>query len=271
VKESGRGSVMKYLRLYAHFVRNSIIAQMEFKANFILSICTELGFIFAKSLYIIVLFSAGLDIYGMSPEKMLMFIGSYTFITGIMDAVYYPNIAAIPEYVRMANLDMYLTKPINSLFLISFRKFDLGLGIPNVLAGIIMIVVSWNMCGLPLNISCIMGFVFWCIIGCVLTYPILLIPVLLSFWTVKSDSLMDVVWSLWDFNNMPMTIYNRFLRLLGVFIIPIFVITNFAPMYVFGILPFSYGVYGIIAIPIFLLIAVMIWKKALRHYSSASS
>jgi ABC-2 type transport system permease protein len=207
----------------------------------------------------------------MSPAKMLMFIGSYTLITGIMDAVYYPNIAAIPEYVRMAELDMYLTKPINSLFLISFRKFDMGLGIPNVLAGIIMIAVSWNMCKLPLNIFYVVGFVFWCIIGCVLTYPILLIPALMSFWTVKSDSLMDVVWSLWDFNNMPMTIYNRFLRLLGVFIIPIFVITNFAPMYVFGILPFAYGFYGIIAIPIFLFIAVMMWRKALRHYSSASS
>jgi ABC-2 type transport system permease protein len=70
---------------------------------------------------------------------------------------------------------------------------------------------------------------------------------------------------------MPMTIYNRILRLLGVFIIPIFIITNFAPMYVFGILPFAYGFYGIIAIPIFLFIAVMMWRKALRHYSSASS
>lgn len=262
---------MKYLRLYGYFVKNSIIAQMEFKANFIVAVCTELGFIFAKSLYIIVLFSAGLSINGLSPAQMLMFIGSYTLITGVMDAVYYPNIAAIPEYVRMANLDLYLTKPINSLFLVSFRKFDLGLGVPNVLAGIIMIVTSWKMCNVSLEFTTILGYILFTIIGCILTYPVLFIPVLLSFWTIKSDSLMDIIWALWDFNNMPMTIYSRIIKLTGVFVIPIFIITNFAPMYVFHILPFRYGLYSFIAIPIFISLVLILWKMALRHYSSASS
>jgi ABC-2 type transport system permease protein len=98
------------------------MAQMEFKANFIISICTEIAFLFAKSLYIIVLFTAGLNINGLSPEQILMFIGSYTLITGIMDSVYYPNIAAIPEYVHMARINMYLTKPVNSLFMVSLFR-----------------------------------------------------------------------------------------------------------------------------------------------------
>jgi ABC-2 type transport system permease protein len=261
---------MKYLSLYGHFVKNSLIAQMEFKTNFIIAMCTEVAFVFAKSLYVIVLFTAGLTINGLTPEQMLMFIGSYTLITGIMDSVYYPNIASIPEYVRMAELDMYLTKPVNSLFMISFRKFDLGLGIPNYAAGITMIVISWVKCGVPFTAWNILGYLFFTIIGCILTYPVLLIPVLVSFWTIKSDSLMDSIWALWDFNNMPMTIYNRTVQLAGVFIIPIFIITNFAPMFVFKILPLSYILYALAAIPIFFGIALFIWKRALRRYSSAS-
>jgi ABC-2 type transport system permease protein len=246
------------------------MAQMEFKANFIISICTEIAFVFAKSLYIIVLFTAGLNINGLSPEQMLMFIGSYTLITGIMDSVYYPNIAAIPEYVHMAQLDMYLTKPVNSLFMVSFRKFDLGLGIPNYIAGIIMIAVSWIKCGVAFSFRNGAGYLFFTLTGCILTYPLLLIPVLLSFWTIKSNALMDGIWALWDFNNMPMTIYNRIVRMIGIFIVPIFILTNFAPMFVFGLLPRSFAIFSVAAIPIFFALALFIWHRALKHYSSAS-
>jgi len=260
-----------YLTLYKHFVRNNITAQMEYKANFIISILTEIGFIFAKSLYIIILFSAGLSINGLEPKQMLMFIGSYTLITGIMDAVLYPNVAAIPDYIRTASLDIYLTKPINSLFIAAFRKFDLGLGIPNVLGGLIMIIVSWRLSDIPLTFLNIIGFIFFTINGCILTFPFLIIPVTLSFWMIKSDTLMDTIWAMWDFNNMPMTIYNRIIKAIGIFVLPIFVLTNFAPMFVLEILPRTYVVFSLISTPVFLTISIWFWGFAIKRYSSASS
>lgn len=264
-------SISEYLRLYKYFVKNSIIAQMQYRTNFIISILTEVGFVFAKSLYIIVLFSAGLTINGLEPKEMLMFIGSYTLITGIMDAVCYPNIAAIPEYIRTANLDLMLIKPINSLFMSAFRKFDLGLGIPNVIGGMIMVAVSWELSDVALTARNILGFIGLIMLGCILTFPILIIPVTFSFWMIKSDALMDTIWALWDFNNMPMTIYNKVIKAIGIFVLPIFMITNLAPMYVFGILPKIYLIYSFAAIPIFLLISVVFWNFAIKSYSSASS
>lgn len=260
-----------YLKLYAHFVKNNIIAQMQYRTNFIISILTEVGYIFAKSLYIIVLFSAGLSIHGLEPKQMLMFIGSYTLITGIMDAVYYPNIAAIPDYIRTASLDVMITKPINSLFMSAFRKFDLGLGIPNVLGGLIMISVSWRLTDIACSLSNILGFICFSLLGCILTFPILIIPVTFSFWMIKSDSLMSTIWAMWDFNNMPMTIYNKIIKAIGIFVLPIFMVTNLAPMYVLGILPPTYAVYSFIAVPVFLYISIVFWNFAIKQYSSASS
>ncbi len=264
-------NIRNYLELYFHFVKNNIIAQMEYKANFIISMLTEVAFLFAKSLYIIVIFSAGLSINGLMPKKMLMFIGSYTLITGIMDAVFYPNIAAIPEYVRSATLDIYLTKPVSTLFMAGFRKFDIGLGIPNALAGIAMIIISWYSSGVPCNLYNILGYLFFTLIGCIVTFPVLLIPVTFSFWIIKADALLNIIWSMWDFNNMPMTIYNRVLRAIGVFILPIFLLTNFAPMFVMGILPKIYMTYAILSVPLFLGIAIIFWNFAIKRYSSASS
>ncbi len=258
----------KYVRLYFHLVKYNITAQMEFRANFIISILTEVAFLCAKALYIIVLFSAGLGINGLSPEQMLMFIGSYTIITGVMDSVFYPNIAAIPEYIRTASLDIYLTKPVNSLFMASLRKFDLGLGIPNVAAGLAMVIISWIMTGTPVTLLSVAGFLFFTVIGCLMTFPILMIPVTLSFWIIKSDAIMEVIWALWDFNNMPMTIYSRGIRLVGTFIVPIFLITNFAPLFVFGMLPVTAGIFSVVAIPIFFGLAIGFWNVAVKNYSS---
>ncbi|ANU50034.1 hypothetical protein ADH76_06035 [Enterocloster clostridioformis] len=263
--------IKDYLKLYGHFVKNNLIAQMQYRTNFVISILTEVGYVFAKSLYIVVLFSSGLSINGLEPCQMLMFIGSYTLITGIMDAVFYPNIVAIPEYIRTASLDVMITKPINSLFMSAFRKFDLGLGIPNVLAGSAMIIVSWILSGVAVSVPNILGFVVFCLLGCILTFPILIIPATFSFWMIKSDALLNTIWAMWDFNNMPMTIYNKIIKAIGIFVLPIFVITNLAPMYVFGILPKIYAIYSFIAIPIFLYISIIFWNFAIKRYSSASS
>lgn len=264
-------SIRDYLKLYGYFVKNSIIAQMQYRTNFIMSMLTEVAFVFAKSLYIIVIYSAGLSINGLEPRQILMFIGSYTLVTGVMDAVYYPNIASIPDYIRTASLDIDLTKPVNSLFMSAFRRFDLGLGIPNVIAGMIMVVVSWTRSGAAVSLPNILGFIGFSILGCILAFPILMVPVTFSFWIIKSDALLSTIWAMWDFNNMPMTIYNRAIRTIGVFILPVFVITNLAPMYVFGMLPPLYAAYAVIAVPIFLFISIVFWKFAVKKYSSASS
>lgn len=260
-----------YIKLYMYMVKNNVMAQMEFKANFISSIITEIAFLMSKALYIIVIYSVGISINGVTPHQMLMFIGSFTVITGIMDSVYYPNIASIPEYIRSGELDIYLTKPISTQFLASFRKFNIGLGIPNVLAGVVMIVISWYLSGVPVTLLNIIGYITFTIIGSILTYPLLFFPTILAFWLVKTDSLYDLTFSSWDFNNMPMTIYNKVVQRIGIFILPIFILTNFAPMFVFGMLPVVYGVFAFLAVPIFVGLVILFWNKAIKSYTSASS
>ncbi len=264
-------NIKDYFILYGHFVKNNIIAQMEFRSNFIISIFIEIAFLMSKCLYIVVVFSLGSPINGFTPNQTLMFIGSYTFITGIMCSVYYLNIVSIPEYIRGGDLDLYLCKPVSSQFIASFRKFDLGLVIPNVIGGSIMIGVSWIGLGIPFSIKNILGYIFLTLVGCIIAYPLLLIPITLSFWIIKTEALNDIIWALWDFNNMPMSIYNRVIQNIGIFLIPIFLITNFAPMFVMGLLPNSYFIYSIIAVPLFILLSILFWNVAVKHYKSASS
>lgn len=260
----------KYLKVYMQFLKTSIMAQMEYRSSFILSCVTESCYLLGKSLYIIVVFSAGLMIGGLNQWQVLMFIGSYVLLTGFVDAVFLQNIVTFSEYVWKGTLDTYLTKPINSLFIITTRKFDLGLGIPNFIGGIVMILISWEKCNIPITFSNVVGYIFFTLLGCLISYPIMFIPTMFCFWLVKMDALYEVTWALWDINKMPMAIYTHPIRIFGSFIIPIFIVTNYAPMWVMRMLPVSHILYEILIIPILYGIMFVMWKKALKHYSGAS-
>lgn len=244
---------------------------MEYRINFFMSVLIECAFVFAKMIYVIVVFKIGVSINGLTPYEILMFIGSYTIITGVMDAVFFVNITKLPQYVRDGTLDLFITKPLSVQFIVSFRYFDFGLAVPNIIAGVIMVVVSWSKMDIAVNLLQVGGFVLFTLIGIILTYPILMFPYIISFWIVKTQSLYDIVFALWDFNNMPMGIYGKWLQRFGIFIVPIFVITNFAPMYVMGMLNPGLIIWALVAPFIFIILLRMFWNFAVKNYSSASS
>jgi ABC-2 type transport system permease protein len=88
---------------------------------------------------------------------------------------------------------------------------------------------------------------------------------------MNTSAIAEVTDSFWDFNNMPMDIYDRWVRQVGVFVLPIFVISNFPPMFVLNKMPSFYLAWAAV-LPIILLVAVrLLWRRGLKTYNSASS
>ena len=103
-------------------------------------------------------------------------------------------------------------------------------------------------------------------------YSLFLLPQILSFWLMNTSAIAEITDSFWDFNNMPMDIYNRWIRQIGVFVLPIFVITNFPPMFVLNKMPPVYLAWAFAAAADAAADLVrLLWKRGLRNYSSASS
>lgn len=244
---------------------------MEYRANFVMAILVECAFLLVKSLYVIVSYQMDLRVNGLTPDSILLFIGTYTFITGIMSLVYFPNFLKIPGYVQDGTLDIYLTKPISLQFMISFRYIDFGWAIPNVVGGIAMIVVAFIKLGLQPSVGQIVGFIIYNISAIILTYSLLFLPELLAFWFTKTYWIRQIVYALWDFNNMPMYIYGKPLRNVGIYIIPFFVITNFPPLMILNKLNVLEMIWGLVIPILLLVVSRVIWKIAIRKYESASS
>lgn len=261
----------KYLHIYWIFIKNCLIASMEYRANFIAGVVSEMGYLFPKALYITVAYSLDIRVNGLTPDSILLFIGTYTFITGVMSAHIFCNYVRISGYVRDGSLDMFITKPISLQFITTLRYVDFSVAIPNLFGGIIMIAVAWSRLGIPASFGNLAGYMILVINGVVVSYAIIMCIALLAFWVVNAQSILDIVVAFWDFNTMPMGIYGKWMKRVGIYIIPIFVISNFPCLFLLRQMSISYAVWSII-IPILSLIALrLFWKVSVRNYSSASS
>lgn len=264
-------NIKKYIFIYCLFVKNCLIAQMEYRINFVFGFTVECTFLFLKTLYAIVVYSMNITINGLSPDAVLLFVGTYTLMTGFMSACFFMNFMKIPEYVREGSFDMFITKPVSLQFMVTLRHFDLAGATPNLIGGVTMIAIAWNRLDLTLNLVNIVGYSVLVISGVLMTYSLLLFPPLLSFWIVKTNSINDVTYALWDFNNMPMGIYNKWIQRIGVFIIPIFIISNFPSKFLLGEMNPVYLVWAVVAPVMFMILVRMFWNFAIRNYTSASS
>ena len=261
----------KHLLVYAVCLRNSLIAELEYRVNFVAGIAVECGYLLAKMLFVVVIYRSGVRIGGLSPDATLLCIGTYVIMTGLYMGLFAVGFGRLQASVRDGSLDALIVKPVSLQFIATLCRVDFGMPIPNLTAGITLVIVGWCRAGVPCTPLHSVGYLIFIVCGVALTYALFLLPSLITFWTVKAGAATDCAASLWDFNNLPMYLYGNWAQRLGTFLIPVFVITNFAPLFVLGRLQWYYVAWGL-AVPLLaLLVCRSLWSVAIRRYTSASS
>ena len=263
--------IAHYFHIYGVFAKNNLIGFMEYRANFYASLTMEVVFLLSKLVYVLFAFSVGGTIGGLSPDQIMLYTGVYTIMVAIYTGVLMENLFSLSGLVTSGTLDMYLTKPLSLLFLVSLRRMNFALPIPNLAAGLAMLITAWRRLGIPASAGNIFGLLGVILSSTLVMYAIFMIPQALSFWFVKSTSVTELSDRTWDFNNMPMAIYSEPIRRIGMFFLPILFLTNMPTLYLIGRMTLTYAVWVFAAPAVFFSVLIFLWKNGLRRYASASS
>jgi len=264
-------SMRKHLFIYLQFIKISTMGYLEYRANLAAALTMELTFLASKLIYVVFVYHSGISLRGVSADEISIFIGTYIIMTGIYTAFFMENFYAIPEHIRNGTLDMYITKPLSLQFISTMRHVNMVLPVPNLITGITMVVIAWKRLGIPASFGNISGYLLILISATCVAYAVFLFPQIFSFWTVKSAAINEIADRCWDFNNMPMLIYKNWMQRIGIFVVPVFFITNMPAMFLTGKLNGFYIPWVITAPVLFLTAVRCFWKYALRNYTSASS
>jgi len=263
--------IIKHLKVWAMLIRINFMSQMEYRTNFVSGILMEAGYLLAKIMYVIVVYQAGRGIAGYGPDEILVFIGTFVALTGLYAGLLATNLFQLSTLVRDGSFDMLLVKPVSTQFLASFRRSEIGALLFDTIAGIIMVIVGLLRIGTGLDVIGVVGWAFFMASGAAVGYALWVIPMTFVFRIVRADAIAGLADSFWDFNNVPMIVYGRVGQAIGVFVIPIFVITNFPAIFALGRMPPVYFIWGFVAPVLFGFIASRLWKAGLKHYASGGN
>jgi len=260
----------KHVRIYSCLVRMNVMSQMEYRANFVTGMLMELGYLVVKILYVVVAFSAGKSIAGFSPDEMLVFVGTFVTATGFYAGVYMMNFYQLSALVKDGSFDTLMTKPVSLQFMATLRRFDIGIFLTDTIAGVIMTVIGLSRLSGLLDFWRLLGYSFFLLCGSAVGYALYLIPMSLVFRIVNARAIAGVTDSFWDFNNVPMIVYDKIGQAIGSYLVPMFVITSFPSLFALGRISGAQMVWGALAPIVFLAIARFAWMRGIRNYSSAS-
>jgi ABC-2 type transport system permease protein len=261
---------MRYLRLLSIFYKNSILKELEYRANFIANVFMSILWLGWAIVGVSVFFLHRDKMGDWTYPEVLMVVGLFTFFNGVMEALLRPNVGAVIEQIRDGTFDFVLTKPVNAQFIASLRSIIVWRLVDAVI-GIGLIAYALGQLRVTPTPTQIGFFVVMLLSGTAIVYAIWLVMVSFAFWFVRIDNITELFYAFYEAGRYPVTIYRGVVRVVLTYIVPIAFVTTFPASALLGRIDQTTTLVGF-AFAIGLLIASnRFWKFALRYYASASS
>src|SRR5437764_6560108 len=143
----------RYIEIYSIMLRNSLIRDMSFKANFLLWMVVEILWFCGQIVFFSIIFGTVDHIGDWTKWEVVLLIGTHQIISQLFQAFFFVNVANIPELVRMGKLDSVLVLPIDSQFAVSTIQFGLEIIVKAILDTAVVIVSLWKLSIVPSALS----------------------------------------------------------------------------------------------------------------------
>ncbi|PYJ08262.1 MAG: hypothetical protein DMF06_13210 [Verrucomicrobia bacterium] len=262
----------RYLQIWGIMLRNSLIRELSFKANFILWMIVEVLWFCGQIVFFGIIFGQVDRIGDWSKWEVVLLLGTHQMIAQLFQAFFFVNVSNIPELVRTGKLDSLLVLPIDSQFAVSTKQFGLD-SVFNALLGAVVVIVSLVQLQVTPSAGMVLLYLVAVSFGVVVHYSILLSLAAFSFWIVRAQGLVYGYFNFLHIARLPDVIFPRPFRLVFSWIIPVVIVANIPAR----LLIKSAGQPGwlmlhlVLAASISFCLSRIFWRFALRRYSSASS
>jgi ABC-2 type transport system permease protein len=253
-------------------LRNSLIRELSFKANFILWMLVEVLWFCGQIVFFSIIFGQVNRIGDWTKWEVVLLVGTHQIIGQLFQAFFFVNVANIPELVRSGKLDSLLVLPVDSQFAVSTKQFGFD-SIINAIVGAVVVGVSLSKLGIVPTPLSVLLYLVALGFGIAVHYSIMLSLAAVSFWIVRAQGLVYGYFNFLNIARYPDVIFPRIFRFIFGWIIPVIIIANIPARLLIKPLeqPAWLMTHLIIASLIIFSLSRSFWRFALQHYSSASS
>lgn len=262
----------RYFALWRHFINNCLRREIEFSANFLLQLFSNLLWFIFTIFFFNIIYSHIKAINGWTKYQVYFLIATNQIIIYLYEALFAKNLNRFPIFIRYGELDHFLIKPIDIQFISSVRYFDIKpiLSLP---APFYMLVYSLTNMNLSVSFLNFLLYLLLILCGVILRYVLGFSIMLLSFVFIEISALHALQNEFLKYASYPASIFKNLSGLIFTFIIPVVLIANLPTS---SILQTIKNYQTLIPFAIFYGIFIFYFSRriffyCLRNYSSASS
>src|SRR6266550_4816247 len=206
-------------------LRNSLIREMSFKANFLLWMLVEVLWFVGQIVFFSIIFGNVDRIGDWTKWEVVLLIGTHQMIAQLFQAFFFVNVANIPELVRTGKLDSLLVLPIDSQFAVSTKQFSLDSIVNAGLGGVVVCVALLRLNVVP-DLTSILLYLVALGFGIAVHYSIMLALAAVSFWIVRAQGLVYGYFNFLNIARYPDVIFPRIFRMIFSWIVPVVIVAN---------------------------------------------
>jgi len=275
----------RYFRVLLTFLRNSLVRDMTFRANFLIDTIASMSWMFMNLGFYILIFKHTSSIgegSGWGKYQFFLFLATTLLINSIVRGLFLGNAIEFSEQIRTGTLDFALVKPIDTQFLVSLGRIEWS-AIGPFTCGLMLLGYSLSRPELsytPGVLEAIL-YIFYLFCGIAIYYSLMIAMASTSIWLGRNRTLLDFWFYITNFSRYPMEIYDRGpgVLLMGLFtyFIPVLVAVNVPARLL--VRPFHLDSPQAWFLPCFAIVATIgslvasrwVFKRSLLSYRSASS
>jgi ABC-2 type transport system permease protein len=189
------------------FLRNSLVREMTFRSNFLITIVTRAFWFGAQLLLFEIIYAHVESIRDWSRYEYFCFMATGMLINALVEVLFMPNCANFSELIRTGDLDFALLKPIDTQFLVSFEKVNLAMLAQVVLASALLIY-SLGQVDAAVTPGRVVMYLLLVAIGVAFFYAMMIALASTSVWFGRNQGLYDFWFYITSFARYPQGIFK---------------------------------------------------------------
>ncbi len=256
------------LRLVRALWRVNAAEELQYRANFVAALLGTLFSLGIALLTVAVFFRQTTRLGGWTFWEVVVLLGVFNALAGIVEAMLRPAMGQLVEDVRSGALDLVLARPVEPQVFVSFRRLDLWRITDFVLGLGLSLYALVRLHRLP-GLLEVATFLVTLVAAALVVYAIWLALMSLAFWFVSVQNLSVLFDAVFEAARYPVSAYPGALRFLFVYLLPIAWTTTVPASALTGRLGPGFAVAAALVALLALALTRLLWRTALSRYTSA--
>lgn len=261
----------RHLRLFLLYFAQYAKVRLAYKADFFIAFFSSMAATVIGFGFVLVLFTKIPQLQGWSFYEILFLYAFSLIPLGFFNVVSWNLYEFGDLYIIQGRFDRILLRPINTLFQVLFEKFRIE-SLQEVATGVFILVICVRHLHAAWTWADYLWFFPMVLCGALIYLAVFLSLTAVSFWFEDRVGIVPPVFNMLTFGRYPLTIYNVFIQFMLSWIIPFGFASFYPTTHFLRRADFAWYFYLVpVVAAAFSTLAVAVWNRGVRNYSSTGS